>query len=98
MNNIDMDKLKEAVKANNAFLDKLRNDPKVIDLGEKMQKVAFNLDKAGIKAGKEDYWSDMAVIAAYCLAAQYAEVMRGRKFDPPAPAANDNVNETKLAA
>lgn len=97
MRELDMEALKKAVKANNDFLDKLRNDPKVIDLGEKMQKCAFNLDKAGIKAGKDDYWSDMAVIAAYCLAAQYAEVMNGRKFDPP-PANDNKPDDMKMAA
>jgi hypothetical protein len=96
MNNIDMEALKKAVDANKKMLDKLRNDPRILDLGVKMQKCAFNLDKAGIKAGREDYWHDMAVIAAYCIAAQVVEQMQGKKYEP-APA-NDNKEDMKMAA
>lgn len=94
MNNIDMEALKKAVEANKAYLEKLRNDPRLLDLGQKMQLMAANLDKAGIKAGREDYWHDMAVIAAYCIAVQYAEQVAGKKFDKPA---NDN-EDMKMAA
>jgi len=96
MKNIDMEALKKAVEANNAFLEKLRNDPRLLDLGKKMQLCAKNLDAAGIKAGKDDYWHDMAVIAAYCVAAQYAEVQAGKAAWKQAPA-NDN-EDTKMAA
>lgn len=95
MKNIDLEALKKVVEANNAYLEKLRNDPRLLDLGKKMQLCAANLDKAGIKAGREDYWHDMAVIAAYCIAAQYAEQMAGKKFEKPA---NDNKEDMKMAA
>lgn len=96
MKNIDMEALKKAVEANKACLEKLRTDPRLVDLGKKMQLMAANLDKAGIKAGREDYWHDMAVIAGYCIMVQYAEAKNGKKFDMPAEDKPDE--DIKMAA
>lgn len=96
MKNIDPEVLKKVIEANNDLLDKLRNDPRVIDLGVKMQRAAFNLDAAGIKAGKDDYWSDMAVIAGYCMIAQVAEEKAGKAEWNKPKAANDD--DMKMAA
>jgi hypothetical protein len=97
MKNIDTEALAKAIEANKAMLDKLRNDPRILDLGVKMQKCAFNLDAAGIKAGKEDYWHDMAVIAVYCITAQAVEQMQGKKFGP-VPANDNKPEDMKMAA